>query len=68
MPAMQTADRGSSAMRLVLRTALALLHGLPVLAESPPPAGPMFLNSPSVWSALPFSEAVRVGETLYLSG
>lgn len=54
-------------MRVILRTAL-VLFALPAFAEAPSPAGPVFLHSPSVWASLPFSEAVRLGDTLYLSG
>ncbi len=59
-------DRARSARRPV---ALALMLALPLAAGAAEPARTEFLNSGTVLTGdLPFSEAVRHGDTLYLSG
>ena len=52
---------------LLAATAIVVSAATPVLADEP--GSPDFLNSQKVFpSGLPFSEAVRVGNTLYLAG
>lgn len=63
--------RGSALGRLAITCILAAMVSGCAVAASPPPkqAAVEFLNSGKVLPAnLPFSEAVRVGDTLYLSG
>ena len=55
--------------RLANATVSAILAGCALAAHAEPPPAIEFLNSGKIVPAtLPFSEAVRVGDTLYLSG
>ena len=54
---------------LIVLAAVALIRGATVVAEDPVPEAPTFLVVPGDFrGALPISDAVRVGDLLFLSG